>query len=302
MDATGIKQLLASTDISALKGAIRSYRDAENDLMEDDKKNSAEAQRQQEQLCKLQIMLWSRVLTLLQMSSEAAAAATAVTAATTVTVDASKNNNNNNNNKGLVETYQNIGQVWMRLGDSHKAVGQFKKALAINRRHVACLELLSQALVNLSDYPSAIEHQQEAIRVLEEQEDHEMCDNGGGGDNGGNNNNNDNDEFRQDILVMAYTQLANIYECQGEFDMAVKLLKENLERIQIINRISSEKVHEHVLMDVYSRLGVIQTKLGHGREAAVNLQHAHAWHVQTRGEKDSKTQEMAFLLDLALTS
>ena len=238
MDAAAIKKLLHSNDILVIKEGIEQVAKAEI--------TTGENRRQQEQLVKLQIMLWSRVLHLQQNDSAAL-------------------------EDDSVLTYNAIGQLWMRMGDSEKAVGQFQKALLVCDKHVSSLELLSQAYTNLREYDRAVSHQEAAIEIIEKREEA----------NGSMN-----------ALVMAYTQLASIYEAKGDFAQAVSILKKDIDRVE------HSTVQEDVAVEVYSRLGVLQTKLGESKDAAVHLQKAHAYYHRVNGENHAKTQEMAFLLEL----
>lgn len=133
MDTATAKELLQSDDVPKLRQAANSLQNYETD-------SSAE----EEQILKLQLLIWNRIL---QLSASAP--------------DAEK-----------AEVFVMSGNVWMRMGDNERASGQLQKALALQKSVGDCiaivrtLQLLGQAAVNSSDYDAATEYHQKAIAEL----------------------------------------------------------------------------------------------------------------------------------------
>lgn len=133
MDTATAKELLQSDDIPKLRQAVNSLQNYETN-------SSAE----EEQILKLQLLIWNRVL---QLSTNAS--------------DSEK-----------AEIFVSCGNVWMRMGENERASGQLQKALALQKSAGDCiatvktLQLLGQAAVNSSDYETATEYHQKAIAEL----------------------------------------------------------------------------------------------------------------------------------------
>lgn len=129
MDPAAIKALLASTDVEAIRTSALSYDNFE-----------AEDVRTEEQIMKLQMLLWSRALQLQKTTGAA--------------------------DKDISDTYKNMGSVWLRMGENDKAIGQLKHAIEHDDKNARAYELLSEAHCNHTHYEEAIECQEKAIPLL----------------------------------------------------------------------------------------------------------------------------------------
>ena len=92
MDQEKVKELLISEDAEMLVQTMLPYA---SDADEDQSPEEAE------QLCKLQILVWSRVMHLTRDDEE--------------------------KKSTLVQAYHHLGRCWMMLGDNDKAIGQLQK-------------------------------------------------------------------------------------------------------------------------------------------------------------------------------
>ncbi|KAL7561245.1 hypothetical protein ACA910_004166 [Epithemia clementina (nom. ined.)] len=230
-----VKELLQSSDINAIRDTLDEIVRTESSY--------AESASKQEQLLKLQIMLQSRIL-MLQQSQNAGKAE-------------------------LCATYRRVASLWMRSGETERAVGQLEKALALNAEDAETLQLKARALLNLAKYNDAVDTQEKAIELLEA--------------NGGSS----------DEIASGFFQLASIFEAKGEFQQAIALLKKCGER---------DCVADKILAEIYGKIGCLYEKIGEDQFAVEALTKAHELYVKTKGENHCKTQEIAYLLEMASTS
>ena len=231
-----IKELFQSSNIDAIRAALDEIAVSEKALTE-------QSAGQQEQLLKLQIMLQSRILSL-QQNQE---------------VEESE----------LCITYRRVASLWMRSGETERAVGQLEKALSLNGEDTETLQLKARAMLNLAKFDEAIELQERAIKLLKA--------------NGAN----------PDDIASAYFQLASIFEAKGEFQQAIELLKKSSE---------SDGTGESILAEIYGKIGCLYEKIGEDKDAVGALTRAHELYVKTKGEDHGKTQEVAYLLEMASSS
>ena len=166
----------------------------------------------------------------------------------------------------LCATYRRVASLWMRAGEIERSVGQLEKALALNNEDTEALQLTARAMLNLAKYTEAVHTQEKAIELIEQK----------------NNS--------SDSIVSAHYQLASIYEAMGEFRRAIELLRKLTGR---------DNVAESIQAEIYSKLGVICEKLGEDQQAVDSLSKAHELYVRTIGQSHSKTQEVAYLLEMA---
>lgn len=128
LDSARIKQLLQSTDTSDLHDAIEQLHSMSDSL---------EDRRQQEQVCKVQILLYNRVL---QVDP----------------TDAMQ-----------VEALQKIAQLWLDMGEHDKAIGQLKRALQMDDKNTDTIQQLGDTYMYASNYGEATALHEQAIGLLE---------------------------------------------------------------------------------------------------------------------------------------
>jgi tetratricopeptide (TPR) repeat protein len=234
IDTAFVKALLASDDISAIKKGLSALTTKE--MLEEYSEAMIE---DKQKWLQLQVMLHSRVLKV----QEAKGAKPS---------DISK-------------TYRRVADVWNRMGESDKAVGQLQKSLAVEPDNLQSLQLLSSTHVNLAEYGKAIDVQKKLMEVMSSQ------------------------KVSDADSLLAKAQLATIYDAKGEFQTAITLLKE----------CESICTKETYLAEIYSRLGLILEKIGMYKEAIDNLTKARDIFKRTKGKDHKKTQEVAYLLEMA---
>ena len=165
----------------------------------------------------------------------------------------------------ISRTYQRIAELWNRLGEADRAVAQLHKAYQHEPENIHTLQLLATTHVSLSEYVHAIDVQNKAIELMEQKKS----------------------SIGDKLLGKA--QLATIYEAKGDFHKAIDLLRE----CEVLCP------HEKYLGDIYSRLGQIQEKLGLDKEAVQTFTKAKDIFEKTKGPDHKKTQEVAYLLEMA---
>mmetsp|Transcript_8262 Transcript_8262/g.10822 ORF Transcript_8262/g.10822 Transcript_8262/m.10822 type:complete len:239 (+) Transcript_8262:84-800(+) len=234
IDSDKVKLLLRSSDLAAIQQCLDDIAAAESSYSE----NSA---AEQELVLKLQVMLHSRKLTVQQTEKASP--------------------------EELAVTYRRVATLWMRSGESEKAIGQLQKALSLVGADATTLQLLARAQINLSKYDAAIETQEKAIEVIAPTS----------GENA-------------DPLARALVLLANIYEAKGEFEQAIAVL----EKAAVLDALA-----DMVQAEIQGKLGVICEKVGKEEQAVVALTKAYDLYSRQKGEAYYKTQEMAYLLEMA---
>ena len=165
----------------------------------------------------------------------------------------------------ICRSYQRIAELWNRLGEADRAVAQLHKAYQHDPENIHTLQLLASTHVSLSEYVHAIDVQKKAIELMGKK------------------------KVAEGEILLGKAQLATIYEAKGEFDKAIELLRE----------CEALCPQEKYLGDIYSRLGQIQEKLGMDKEAVETLTRAKAIFEKTKGPDHKKTQEVAYLLEMA---
>lgn len=173
-------------------------------------------------------------------------------------------------------TFQSSGSVWMRMGDNDRAIGQLKKALELQPTGPAAVkveQLLGQVYINSSEYEQAAEHYQKAIAELVEQ-----------------------DGAQQDELALAYGQLAAVYEAQSDFPTAQDWLAKAVEACERIDDAASKS---SAVATIQSQRGTLHEKLGEYNKAVEALGVAVKALEESRGKDDSRTKEIAYLLEIA---
>jgi tetratricopeptide (TPR) repeat protein len=233
IDPAFIKELLASTDISKLEAAVRSY---ENDIQT----NSTEEDEQQS--LKLRILLWNRIQAL---QKEAGVS--------------------------LQESLQNIGKLWFRMGETEKAVGQLTKAVALDPNDAVSAEMLGEAHAELSHYENAIELHEIAIRIWETGSD-------------------------AHATARSYSKLGNTYFVKGDFAQSLAMFKK-AEAIMQAGGLGGTEQDGLILC----QMGMLLERTGEYEQAVEVLKRAHKVLVITKGETDSKTEEVGYLLEMTST-
>jgi tetratricopeptide (TPR) repeat protein len=234
LDPSAIKELLASTDIAKLEGAVRTYED-------DALKNESTTEEEQQSL-KLRILLWNRIQAL---QKEAGIS--------------------------LQESLQNIGRLWFRMGETDKAIGQLTKAVALDPSDAVSVDLLGEAHAELSHYDKAIEMHEIAIAIWEK----------------GTN-------FQGKAL--SYSKLGNTYFVKGDFAQSLAMFKK-AEGIMQEGGISGTEQDGIIL----GQMGMLLERTGDYEHAVEVLKRAHKVLIITKGETDSKTEEVGYLLEMTST-
>lgn len=160
----------------------------------------------------------------------------------------------------LAQTLSNLGHVWMNMGEADKAVIQLTKALSLKPDDSVANDRLAKAYVTTGNYDKAIEHQEKAI-------------------------------VNASNKILANAHLAAIYEAKGAFDEATSTL------INLTGDIKDDTSREAA--EVFGQLGALKEKLGEYKEAVEYLQKAHKALVATKGEDNEKSQEVAYLIEMA---
>jgi tetratricopeptide (TPR) repeat protein len=231
LDPSAIKELLASTDIAKLEGAVRTYED--NAL-----KNESTTEEEQQSL-KLRILLWNRIQALQKEAG-----------------------------LSLQESLQNIGRLWFRMGETDKAVGQLTKAMALDPNDAVSVDLLGEAHAELSHYDQAIEMHEKAIGIWEK----------------GTN-------FQAKAL--SYSKLGNTYFVKGDFAQSLAMFKK-AEGIMKEGGITGTEQDGIIL----GQMGMLLERTGEYEQAVEVLKRAHKVLITTKGETDSKTEEVGYLLEM----
>ena len=231
MDQEKLKELLVSEDVDMLVELMLPYAES----LDDDCDNPKKA----EQLCKMQILVWSRVM---HLSRE-----------------------NADRRQSLLMAYQNLGRCWMMLGDTEKALGQLNKALDVERTFQV-LQLLSDLHLNDSNYQDAIKHEEEALELAS------------------------SDKER----LVGYTKLGTILQAQGEFEKAVEVYQKG-------GALSEIDKGSEICADLHSKLGTLHEQMGNYQEAVDELKYAVESLTKLYGAEDSRTEEVAYMLEVATT-
>lgn len=170
--------------------------------------------------------------------------------------------------KDISKSYQRIAELWNRLGEADKAVAQLHKALALEPENIPSLQLLAATHVSLSEYVHAIDVQKKALELMATQ------------------------SVAKGEVLLGKSQLATIYEAKGDFNDAIALLQE-------CEAICPKETY---LAEIYSRKGQIQQKLGMDADAISTLTKAKTIFERTKGAEHKKTQEVAYLLEMATST
>jgi tetratricopeptide (TPR) repeat protein len=171
----------------------------------------------------------------------------------------------------MQESLQNIGRLWFRMGETDKAVGQLTKAVALDPNDAVSVDLLGEAHAELSHYDKAIEMHEIAIAIWEK----------------GNN-------FQAKAL--SYSKLGNTYFLKGDFAQSLAMFKK-AEGIMQEGGLGGTEQDGIIL----GQMGMLLERTGEYEQAVEVLRRAHKILVITKGETNSKTEEVGYLLEMTST-
>jgi tetratricopeptide (TPR) repeat protein len=229
MDPAEVKAWMQSSDTGKLEETVRSFDDYQTERAEDE-----------QQLLKLRILLWSRILALQRAASN----------------DCS-------------DALRKIGKCWIGMGETDKAIGFLTKALEMKPGDAVSLEHLAAAYTDLSNYEKAIELREKAISVLEKESD-------------------------KVATALAYAKLANTYDIKGEFGESVTWFQKADAAMKDAGTADTEDAGI-----ILTQMGSLLQKMGEYEQAVETLTRAHKVYVAVKGEEHPKTEEIAFLLEMA---
>jgi tetratricopeptide (TPR) repeat protein len=229
MDPAEVKALMQSSDIGKIEETVRSFDNHHTETAEDE-----------QQLLKLRILLWNRILALQRAASDDYSGALG-----------------------------KIGQCWIGMGETDKAISFLVKALEMKPDDAVSMDQLGGAYTDLSHYEKAIDLREKAISVLEKGSD-------------------------KLAIALAYSKLANTYDIKGDFGEAIALFAKADAKMKEAGRADTEE--EGVIL---SQMGGLLEKVGKYEEAVEALTRAHKVYVALKGEEHPKTEEIAFLLEMA---
>lgn len=165
--------------------------------------------------------------------------------------------------------FRNIGKCWMDMGEVERAVGQLKRALEASPEDAISMGLLGEAYAETSDYTQAVEFQQKAIGILEKDTD-------------------------KKALALAYNRLANTYNVKCDFADAVAYYQKAESTLQDAGLAETADMGS-----ILGELGALLEKTGEYEQAVEVFTRAHKVFCTTKGEDDPKTEEIAYLLEMA---
>jgi len=134
-DGAGVKALLQSEDIGHLQTVAQQYAA----LADTDENN------QQEALCKLQIMVWNRVLQLQKT--------------------------NNVDNSEMIQSLHVVSKLWLEMGEHERGLAQLQRALELQADNPTTLQCMADQHLAAKNYTAAIDHHQKAIALFEKDKD-----------------------------------------------------------------------------------------------------------------------------------
>lgn len=128
VDTARVKQLLQSDDPDEIQTVVDQLADY-----------TTEDIKQSEQLCKLQIMMLTRIFNLVAEDDK----------------------------RRRIKTLERVARLWLHLGEFDKALGQLFRALDVDRHSVSTMQLIGDTHMEASDYDPAITSHGKAIEALE---------------------------------------------------------------------------------------------------------------------------------------
>jgi tetratricopeptide (TPR) repeat protein len=224
-----VKALMQSSDAGKIEETVRSFDNHRTETAEDE-----------QQLLKLRILLWNRILALQRAASD-----------------------------DYSNALGKIGLCWIGMGETDKAISFLSKALEMKPDDAVSMEHLAAAYTDLSRYEKAIELREKAISMLEKGLD-------------------------KMAIALAYAKLANTYDIKGDFGEAIALFKK---ADGIMKEAGTADTEEEGL--ILSQMGGLLEKVGKYEDAVEALTRAHKVFAALMGEDHPKTEEIAFLLEMA---
>lgn len=179
----------------------------------------------------------------------------------------------------LSKAYGDMGSIWLDLGDTVRAFGQLTKSLEYDKENVQSLISISTAYKQTNDFENAILNIERSI---------EMQETAG------------IDSESTPGICLSYIKLAELYECKADFNQAIAILQKAVELLRKQcdeGSTDSNVVKARALL--YSQLGSVQEKIGEYKDAVTSLTTAVTALNQCYGENHPKTQEVAYLLEMA---
>jgi tetratricopeptide (TPR) repeat protein len=182
----------------------------------------------------------------------------------------------------IATTYAGIAYCWNLMSDGEKCQGQLKKSLCCDRNCIEALLLQSELHSGQARFESAIEEIQKVIAIMKEKKDPPKYG-----------------------LVEALLKMSSIREMMGNFDDAVMVLKDAIAEFKSGDTDTGNddtKEIRLIKIELYGRLGTIQDKLALYSDAIESLTVAVAELRKCHGDKHPKTQELAYILDMAISA
>jgi tetratricopeptide (TPR) repeat protein len=229
MEPAEVMELIQSSDAGKLEETVRSYDNFQTETSEDE-----------QQLLKLRILLWNRIFALQKAAK----------------VDYS-------------EALLRIGQSWIAMGETDRAIGFLAKAVEMKPDDAVSLEHLAAAYTDMSSYEKAIELRERVISILEKESD-------------------------KMAIALAYAKLANTFDIKCDFEHAVGWFEKADEALKEAGVADTEEAGV-----ILGQMGHLLEKVGEYEKAVEALTRAHTVYVATKGEGHPKTEEIAFLLEMA---
>lgn len=167
----------------------------------------------------------------------------------------------------IASTLGRIGRIWIAMGENEKAIGQFTKSLQIVPDEASTLKDLAKAYMKNGNNEQAIESQEKVIQILSSSSDN------------------------KDDTIAAYGELADLFDANGDFAKSLEILYKARDMLTEENTL--------LAAETYEKIGQVQEKLGKYKLAVEALTSAYNVYAEKRGKDDSKTQEIAYLLEMA---
>jgi tetratricopeptide (TPR) repeat protein len=180
----------------------------------------------------------------------------------------------------IATTYAGIAYSWNLMSDGERCQGQIKKALDCDPNCIDALTLQSELHSGQARFGSAIVDMQKVITILK-----------------------DTPDAPKYALVEAYLKLSAIHEMMGSFDASITVLKDAISEFTSRNSNDDDtKQIQLIKIELYGRLGTIQEKIASYHDAVDALSIAVSELTKCYGPEHAKTQEMEYILDMAISA
>jgi tetratricopeptide (TPR) repeat protein len=176
-------------------------------------------------------------------------------------------------------TYAGMASSWHMMSDGEKCQGQLRKALECDPNCIEALTLQCELFSAQARFDSAIVDIQKVINILKDKPDAPKY-----------------------ALVEANLKLSAVHEMMGNFDAAIAILKDAIAEFKSQSNDDDTKQIQSIKIELYGRLGTIQEKVASYAEAVDALTIAVLELKKCYGPTHPKTQEMEFILDMAISA